>query len=120
MAAFLRWMGLDERVPHGTVEDRLNQIEFYNNNEFSQWYRFIKKSVIYLKGKVGPVIKHGSERNSAVPPLLQLLGALPFYTTGCFQMVDVSLLGVHTQQSVKGNCMFNIFILNQEMRWILQ
>ena len=88
-------MGLEERVPHRKFRDRLNPFEFYDNSEFSQRYRFSKESVIYLNGKVGPAIKHGSERNFAVPPLLQLLVALQFYATGCFQMVDGDLFGVH-------------------------
>ena len=84
-------------------------VEFF---EFSQQYRFTKESVIYLKGKVGPAIKHGSERNFAVPPLLQLLEALRFYAIGCFQMVDGDLFGVHKStvcrivSSVQGNCEF--------------
>ena len=88
-------MGLEERFPRRKIRDRLNPIEFYDNSEFSHRYRFKKESVIYLNGKVGPAIKHGSERNFAVPPLLQLLVALRFYATGCFQMVDGDLFGVH-------------------------
>ncbi|KAK6312793.1 hypothetical protein J4Q44_G00161400 [Coregonus suidteri] len=48
-----------------------------------------------LERKVGPSIKHGSDRNTAVPPLLQLLVTLRFYATGCFQMVDGDLFGLH-------------------------
>ena len=50
---------------------------------------------MYLNGKVGPAIKHRSERKFAVPPLQQLLIALRFYTTACFQMIDEDLFGVH-------------------------
>ena len=87
MAAYLRWMALEERVPRRKIRDRLNPMEFYENSEFSQRYRFTKESVICLNGKVGPAIKHQSERNFAVPPLQQLLIALRFYATGCFQPV---------------------------------
>ena len=107
-------MGLDleERVLGRKIRDRLNPIEFYDNSEFSQRYRFTKESVIYLNRKVGPAIKHGSERNCAVPLLLQLLVALRFYATGCFQMVDGDLFGVYKStvcrivSSVQGNCKF--------------
>ena len=95
MAAYLRWMALEERVPRRKIRDRLNPMEFYENSEFSQRYRFTKESVICLNGKVGPAIKHQSERNFAVPPLQQLLIALRFYATGCFQLVDGDLFGVH-------------------------
>uniref|UniRef100_A0A673WVB2 DDE Tnp4 domain-containing protein n=1 Tax=Salmo trutta TaxID=8032 RepID=A0A673WVB2_SALTR len=44
---------------------------------------------------VGPTIKHGSDRNEAVPPLLQLPVALRFYVTGCFHMVVGDLCGLH-------------------------
>ena len=88
-------MELEERVPHRNIRDRLNPMQFYSNSEFLQRYRFTKESVIYLSGRIGPAIKHRSERNAAVPPLLQLLVALRFYATGCFQMVDGDLFGVH-------------------------
>ena len=63
------------------------------------WQRRVFTAVQIYKGvchrKVGPAIKHGSERNFAVPPLLQLLEALRFYAAGWFQMVDGHLFGVH-------------------------
>ena len=41
-----------------------------------------------LGGRIGPTVKHGRERNAAVPPTLQLLLALRFYATRCFQRLD--------------------------------
>lgn len=93
MTAYLCWIGIEETVNRRKIKDKLNPIEFYANNELPQRYRFTKESVIYLNGKVGLAIKHGTERNFAVPPLLQLLVALRFYATGCFQMVDGDLFG---------------------------
>uniref|UniRef100_A0A8C7L3E7 DDE Tnp4 domain-containing protein n=1 Tax=Oncorhynchus kisutch TaxID=8019 RepID=A0A8C7L3E7_ONCKI len=58
-------------------------------------YRFSKDSVMQLERKVAPTIKHGSDRNEAVPPLLQLLVTVRFYVTGCFQMVVGDLFGLH-------------------------
>uniref|UniRef100_A0A673XRZ4 DDE Tnp4 domain-containing protein n=1 Tax=Salmo trutta TaxID=8032 RepID=A0A673XRZ4_SALTR len=64
-------------------------------NEEQMRYRYSKDSVMQLERKVGPTIKYESDRNVAVSPLLQLLVALRFYATGCFQMVDRDLFGLH-------------------------
>ncbi len=45
--------------------------------------------------KTGPTVKHGSDRNAAVPPVHQLMVALTFYATGCFQTLDGDLFGLH-------------------------
>ncbi len=58
-------------------------------------YCFTKETVLELNRKIGPTVKHGSERNAAVLPVLQLLVALRFYAT-CFQRVDGDLFGLHS------------------------
>lgn len=80
---------------------------FYNNAEFFQWYLFTKEYVIHLNGKVGPAIL--SERNSAIPLLLQLLVALCFYAIGIF-------LEFTSPQSAELSAVYkriSTFILNQ-------
>lgn len=47
-----------------------------------------------LGRKIGPTVKHGRESNAAVPPTLQLLLALRFYATRCFQRLDGAGWGI--------------------------
>ncbi len=58
-------------------------------------YWFTKETVFELNRKIRTTVKHDSDRNAAVPPVLQLLVALRFYATGCFQRVDGDLFGLH-------------------------
>ena len=95
MAAFLRWIEENDEVPRRKLRDRLNPLEFYDAEEFLVRYRFTKETVLELNRKTGPTVKHGSDRNAAAPPMLQLLVALRFYATGCFQRVDGDLFGLH-------------------------
>ncbi|XP_016300735.1 putative nuclease HARBI1 [Sinocyclocheilus anshuiensis] len=72
-----------------------NDSEIQTEEKDMKRYRFSKESVMRLNQKIEPAIRHGSDRNAAIPPMLQLLTALRFYATGCFQMVDGDLFGVH-------------------------
>lgn len=95
MAALIWWIDENERVPRRKIRDLLNPVECYDCEEFSRRYRFNKETAIRLSEKIEPAIRHGTDRNAAVPPLLQLLISLRFYDSGCFQMVDGDLFGVH-------------------------
>ncbi len=95
MAAFLRWLEENNQIPQRKLRDRLNPIEFCDAAEFLSRYQFTKDTVIELNRKIGPTVRHSSGRNAAVPPMLQVLVALRFYATGCFQRVDGDLFGIH-------------------------
>uniref|UniRef100_A0A3B4V1M9 DDE Tnp4 domain-containing protein n=1 Tax=Seriola dumerili TaxID=41447 RepID=A0A3B4V1M9_SERDU len=84
MAAFLRWIN-QNRVPQRKLRDRLNPLEFYDKDEFLSRYSFTKETRLELGRWIGPTVKHRSDRNAAVPPMLQLLVALRYYATGCFK-----------------------------------
>uniref|UniRef100_A0A4W5MIM2 DDE Tnp4 domain-containing protein n=1 Tax=Hucho hucho TaxID=62062 RepID=A0A4W5MIM2_9TELE len=70
MAAYLLWRDQYDRVPQRIIRDSLNTVEFLIMMS-SRRYRFSKYSVTQQERKVAPTIKHGSDRNAAVPPLLQ-------------------------------------------------
>ena len=74
MTAYLLWKDQNDRVPQRVIRDRLNPVEFYDNDEFSRRYHFSKDSVMQLERKVAPTIKHGSDRSAAVPTTSALSG----------------------------------------------
>uniref|UniRef100_A0A3B4X327 DDE Tnp4 domain-containing protein n=1 Tax=Seriola lalandi dorsalis TaxID=1841481 RepID=A0A3B4X327_SERLL len=100
MVAFLRWINLNP-VPQRKLKDRLNPLEFYDEDEFLSRYPFTKETRLELNRRIGPTVKHRSDRNAAVPPMLQLLMALRYYTTGCFQRVDGNLFMSRAIASLK-------------------
>lgn len=70
MPAFLRWIEQNNKFPRRELRDTLCSIEFYDAAEFLSRYWFSKETVMELNRKIGPTVKCGSERNSAVPPIL--------------------------------------------------
>jgi len=69
------------------IRDFVNPFEFFNEKEFKRRFRFSKNIVRNL---LLPRILHGLEKNILrglpVDPAIQLLIALRFYATGCFQV----------------------------------
>ncbi len=116
MVALFRWIGGNERVPRRKIRNHLSPVEFYDGDAFSKRYRFSNESVMRLNKKIEPAIRHGSDRNAAIPHMLQVLRALCFYATGCFQMVDGDLFGVHksTVSRIVGRVSQPIAALNNQ------
>uniref|UniRef100_A0A3B4V1Z8 DDE Tnp4 domain-containing protein n=1 Tax=Seriola dumerili TaxID=41447 RepID=A0A3B4V1Z8_SERDU len=85
----------------GKLRDRLNPLEFYDKDEFLSRYSFTKETRLELGRWIGPTVKHRSDRNAAVPPMLQLLVALRYYATGCFKRVDGDLFMSRAIASLK-------------------
>lgn len=54
MAAFLRWVEENSKVPQRKLRDRLNPVEFYGAAEFLTRYQFSKETVVELTRKIAP------------------------------------------------------------------
>lgn len=81
--------------PKRVIRDRSNCFEVYDDQLFQERFRLTKVSTLLLLGKIEDELQHNSDRNNALPPMLQLLIALRYYATGSFQIVISDLAGVH-------------------------
>ena len=64
---------------------RDNPLTFYNPDQIFVRYRFKPQTILILVGLLEEAIKHKTEMNSALPPLLMVCVALRFFGSGSFQ-----------------------------------
>lgn len=76
------------------LRDRLNPLEFYDNLEFRNLFRFNKDHVQDLTQALLPHIDYETGKNSALPPIHQVCIGLRFLATGCFQLTLGSWINV--------------------------
>lgn len=76
------------------IRDRTNFFELYDDDKFRERFRLTKVTTLTLLTKIEKELEYLSDRNNALPPILQLLIALRFYATGSFQLIISDLAGV--------------------------
>ncbi len=67
--------------------DRENPLEYYRDDELRARYRFRRETIVELINLLDDDLTHPTDRNKALPPLLQLCVALRFYACGSFLVV---------------------------------
>ncbi|XP_045507136.1 putative nuclease HARBI1 [Colias croceus] len=78
------------------VRSRPEHFTQWNAVEFHRRFRLLKESVRSLLDLIEHKIKHKTERNQCVPPMLQLLLTLRFYATGSFYITVGDFGGIHS------------------------
>ena len=66
MAAYLRLLQENKRVPQRKIRNCLNPVKFYDDCVFIKRYRFSKDYAIRITDQIRPAIEHG--RNAARAP----------------------------------------------------
>jgi len=82
-------------TPARPLRDRANPFSDLDDTQFHEHFRLTKVSTLLLLTKIEPSLEYSSDRNNALPPMLQLVIALRYYATGCFQLVVADLTKVH-------------------------
>ena len=77
--------------------ERFDPLEYYDENEFVERFRFTKTEIQKLMG----LIRHRLEaehvnRGINITPMVQLLVTVRYLATGCFQRVTADFVGVST------------------------
>ena len=77
------------------IRDRLNPLEKYNEEEIYRKYRFPRHEILRLTDLIANDLNK-TNKNHAVPPVLQMCTALRFYATGVIHNVsgDMSGMGI--------------------------
>lgn len=84
MAAYIHVM--NQRRPR-TFRKRLNPLETYHNDEIKRKYRLTRPLIEQLCDTLDEQLAPNTNRNHAVPTVVQVCTALRFYATGSFQEV---------------------------------
>ncbi|XP_034945418.1 uncharacterized protein [Chelonus insularis] len=66
------------------LEEGLIGFFVYDEIDFKARFRLLKKSVFEVYKIVESMLRHNTERNNAVPPMIQLLLGIRFLSTGSF------------------------------------
>jgi len=77
------------------VRDRTNPLDIYSDSELIERFRFGRQALFDLIEEISPQLQHGSDRNAALSPTLQVLIALRFYANGAFQNTVGDMINVH-------------------------
>lgn len=73
---------MPRRLPKRYIRDAQNPFEFYRGHEFSRRFRFTKESVMHgILPKIQQGLTKANNRGLPVPPVMQLLICLRYYTT---------------------------------------
>ena len=75
--------------------DRLNPLDTYDDQEIIARYRLSRDLIMRLYDAIGEALEPSTERNHAIPRMLQLFIALQYYSCGNYHTVVGDSIGVH-------------------------
>ena len=75
--------------------DRLNPLDAYDDQEIIARYRLSRQLIMRLYDAVGDELEPSTNRNNAIPGMLQIFIALRYYACGSYQAVIGDSIGVH-------------------------
>ncbi|XP_068083427.1 putative nuclease HARBI1 [Anabrus simplex] len=77
------------------IRPRPNNFEEWDDEEFVKRFRLTKLTALLVLDEIRDQLEHATNRNSALPPMNQLLLALRFYATGGTLTTAGDFCGVH-------------------------
>lgn len=78
-----------------TVQNRLNPMQNYSDEEFRKRFRLTKRSVMYLYSLIGADLEPKVTRDGfTLSAIAKILITLRYYATACFQLVAADFYGV--------------------------
>lgn len=76
------------------IRDRRNPLDMYDDVELHERFRFRRHSLLELIDELRNDLQYDTNRNAALSPELQVLIALRFFASGCFQNHVGDMIGV--------------------------
>ncbi|XP_067214514.1 putative nuclease HARBI1 [Linepithema humile] len=76
------------------IKLRNNYFNICEEKDFQRRFVISKKSFEMLLQKIENKIQYNTNRNAAIPPVIQLLVTLRFYATGCFLITAADFCGI--------------------------
>ncbi|XP_066593244.1 putative nuclease HARBI1 [Prorops nasuta] len=76
------------------INERINWFQVYDGINFKKRFHLTKEHFMTLFEKVEPKLTHSTDRNNAIPPIIQLLATLRFYATGSFLLAVADFCGI--------------------------
>ncbi|XP_066593221.1 putative nuclease HARBI1 [Prorops nasuta] len=76
------------------IRERINWYEIYDGKDFKCRFRISKDLVGMVLSRIEQKIVHNSERNNAIPPIIQLIVTLRFVASGSFLISVADFCGI--------------------------
>ncbi|XP_066600070.1 putative nuclease HARBI1 [Prorops nasuta] len=76
------------------IQQRMNWFKLYDDTNFRRRFHLSKDNFIMILQKIEQRLIHGTDRNYAIPPVIQLLVVLRFYATGSFFLSVADYCGI--------------------------
>lgn len=84
------------RIERRILRDRLNPLEYYNDEEFRVRFRFSKDTLINLiLPDILPELQRPTRRSFSLTPIQQICAVLRFYSCGSYQRVVGDTIQIH-------------------------
>ena len=97
MAVFLHVQQYNQRNfrKQRVFRDRTNPLDAYDDDEIRRRYRLTRPMIMELYDLIGAGLEPRTNRNKAIPGMIQIFCALRYYSCGSFQTVIGDGLGFH-------------------------
>ena len=82
------------RIPTIRLRDRDNPLENYNALQFKARFHIYKETALYITSLISPEIFSSVKRGVHIPPIIQLLATVRYFSTGSFQLCVADLHGI--------------------------
>ncbi|XP_066596929.1 putative nuclease HARBI1 [Prorops nasuta] len=86
--------GRNMRRSSRILRPRINWFDLCSDAQFQSRFRLCKLDVLYMLERIEGPLRHLTEKNNAIPPIIQLLVAIRFYATGCFLITVGDFCGI--------------------------
>ncbi|XP_066587825.1 putative nuclease HARBI1 [Prorops nasuta] len=83
------------------IRPRMNWFNIYNADDFRKRFRLHKEDALILLQKISHTLTFKTDWNHAISPMIQLLIALRFYSTGSFVIIISEFVGVSNASATK-------------------
>ncbi|XP_066585512.1 putative nuclease HARBI1 [Prorops nasuta] len=97
---------------------RRNWLEIYDDVDFEKRFRLTKENTYIVLQKIEHKLRHDTERNNAIPPVIQLLVFLRFTATGSFILNVADYFGISKTSAEVIICNVSLAIANLHREYI--
>ncbi|XP_034944923.1 putative nuclease HARBI1 [Chelonus insularis] len=78
----------------GIIRSRINWFDFFDDDDFVERFRLTKAMTTKVFDQIEAVISHDTEKNNAIPAIIQMLVTMRFLATGSFYITVGDFTGI--------------------------
>ncbi|XP_066596953.1 putative nuclease HARBI1 [Prorops nasuta] len=83
------------------IKPRIDWFNLYDAIDFVTRFRITKENFVIILEKIEHKIRSQTERNNCIPPIIQLLTTLRFFSTGSFAITIADFIGISETSALR-------------------